>query len=139
MKPSLSYDPVSWLWRLQNLFHDTGGLVSTDELLALLRERYQQPISVLARWIVDRQVVSFEARGERWLPLFQFETGSLVVRLGVEQSIRELHDVVDEGELAEWFATSNTWLRDASPASMVSIDPAAVIDAARADRFVATG
>ncbi|MGN6828018.1 hypothetical protein [Paucibacter sp. M5-1] len=135
---SPSFDPSSLLWRLQKLFHETGGLVNTEELLAPLRDRYDQPLSVLARWIVDRRVVSFEARGERWLPLFQFDTDLLVVLCGVEHAIRELHDVFDDGELAEWFATSNGWLQNASPAAMVSIDPAAVINAARADRYVAT-
>jgi hypothetical protein len=45
-------------------FRRTGGLVSGDELTFLLRGRTSQPISMLARWIVERQVVSRDGKGE---------------------------------------------------------------------------
>jgi hypothetical protein len=45
-------------------FQRTGGLASGAELTFLLRRRTSQPISMLARWIVQRRVVSFRWQGE---------------------------------------------------------------------------
>ena len=36
-----------------------GGLASTDELVGLMRPHWRQPISILAKWIIGRKVVSF--------------------------------------------------------------------------------
>ena len=50
-----------------------------------------------------------------------------------------LRSVFDEWELAEWFACPNSWLGGQTPASQVVLDEQAVVEAARADRFVAAG
>jgi hypothetical protein len=127
-----------WL-QLSQRFADSGGMVSSSAFTAMLRGRCDQPLSVLARWIVDRHVLSFEACGERWLPLFQFEPGAWRVRSGVELAVGELRGVFDDDELVDWFATPNAWLSDRSPASLVATHATAVLEAARADRFVAAG
>ncbi len=124
---------------LHRAYQDIGGLVTGDALIALLRENCSQPISLLARWIVERRVVSLDAGGQRWLPLFQFDPDTLRPRRGVEAVICEFCGVYDDTELAQWFATPSPWLDDARPAALMARDPTAVLEAARADRFVAVG
>lgn len=127
------------LGRMQRAFCPTGGVLSGDAFSLLLRERCDQPISLLARWIVRRQVVSFEAYGQRWLPIFQFERDTLCVNASTRGLILEMQDVFDDWELTEWFATPNVWLDGDCPAQALASAPRRVYDTARADRFVAAG
>ncbi len=48
---------------MQRAFQRTGGVVTGDGLAVMLRSRTEQPMSLLARWIVHRQVISFQAQG----------------------------------------------------------------------------
>ena len=105
----------------------------------LLRRRTSQPISMLARWIVERRVVSFGWQGEYLLPMFQFDRADMTVRRSVSAVLREFDGTFDDWELAAWFALPNAWLQDDSPLDLLPLDPHAVLDAARADRFVARG
>ncbi len=127
------------LFAMQRAFRHTGGVITGDSLAALLRQRWDQPLSLLARWIVNREVVNFEAHGQTWLPMFQFDSGGLGVSTGARKTIAELRGVFDDWELTEWFATPNTWLGGVSPADAMASDAQAVWQAARADRFVAVG
>ena len=69
--------------------------------------------------------------------MFQFEPSNLQVRPGVQRVIAELRNVFDSCELAEWFACPSSWLGGQTPASKVALRGEAVLEAARADRFVA--
>jgi len=120
-------------------FQRTGGLVSGHELTFLLRGRTSQPISMLARWIVERRVVSFEWHGETLLPMFQFDRADMSVHRDVAAILDELEGTFDDWELATWFALPNAWLKDRSPVDVLALDPNAVRHAARADRFIARG
>jgi hypothetical protein len=120
-------------------FLPSGGLVSGNLLSHLLRHGLDQPISKLARWIVDRHVLSFEIDGQIWLPMFQFDPSSLRLLPAVQLVIDELRDVFDAWELSEWFARPNSLLGGGVPASVVARDGRAVLQAARLDRFVAAG
>ena len=124
---------------LMHAFRTTGGVVSGDSLAMLLRGRSDQPLSLLARWIVNRQVLSFECHSQTLLPMFQFDLEGLTVRPGLRPVMTELSDVFDDRELVDWFATPNCWLSGESPVAVFSNDLAAVLRAARADRFIATG
>jgi hypothetical protein len=124
---------------MQHAFHLTGGMVSGDEMARLLRRHSDQPISMLARWIVAREAVSFEWKSQTLLPLFQFDLSNMSLRPSVTAIVRELADVFDDLPLALWFAEPNAWLADSSPVDVVAVDPAAVLEAARADRFIARG
>ena len=117
----------------------TGGLASGDELAFLLRRRTSQPISMLARWIVERRVVNFGWRGEYLVPMFQFDRADMGVRQQVSAVLDEFGRTFDDWELASWFALPNTWLGDDTPIDVIRRKPHAVIQAARADRFIARG
>ena len=116
-----------------------GGFASGEELVQIMRPSWRQPISVLARWIVSRQVLTFTWRSQILLPLFQFEEPRMRPLDGVVAVTTELKDVFDELELAEWFVKPNAWLGDDTPVDRVIADPLAVLEAARADRFIARG
>jgi hypothetical protein len=124
---------------MEQSFRPSGGLVSGDELVRHLRRHHEQPISTLARWIVERQVVSLSWQGQTLLPMFQFEPSDMGMNPAVAASVRELKDIFDDWDLALWFARPNIWLFDRAPVQLIVSDPLAVRNAARADRFIALG
>jgi hypothetical protein len=128
--------------RYQAMVHTyqrTGGLVSCDEAAALLRRHRDQPISVLARWIVAGTVVNFSWQGQTLVPLFQFDLRDMSLRRAASEVICELWGVFDDLDLAIWFAQPNAWLGNAAPVDALEIDQPAVLQAARADRYIARG
>ena len=125
--------------QMMQVYDITGGVVSGDELSGLIRGPAGQPISLIARWIVNRQVVSIPWRSQTLLPLFQFDLHGSSLQPAVERVVAELTGVFDDLELAIWFAQPNTWLDGVAPVHVLSHDVFAVLEAARADRFVATG
>jgi hypothetical protein len=124
---------------LPEAFCSSGGVVSTDTLTMLLRKRSDQPISLLARWLVDRDVISFTSNGQTLLPAFQFDWLTGAVRPGVLGALAELRGAFDDDEVAAWFAQPNSSLLGDSPVNLIDKDAAAVLEAARIDRFVAMG
>ncbi len=124
---------------LQRAFQRSGGLASGDELALFLRSHCDQPVSMLARWIVRREVLSVVWRSQTLVPMFQFELIRCSVRAGVPETIAELTAAFDDVEIITWFAKPNCWLADAAPADVVQADMPAVLHAARADRFIALG
>jgi hypothetical protein len=120
-------------------YRRTGGLIGGTELALRLRPHSTQPLSLLARWIVMRRVVSYVWQSEILVPLFQFEPRDMSVRRDVSQVLDELADTFDDWELAAWFAQPNSWLQGAAPVALIGADQPAVLQAARADRFIARG
>ena len=135
---NLEQNSFDSMWRT---FHRVGGLVDADDILDLLRSRSacSQPLSGLAHWLVDRSIVSFGWQSRTFVPLFQFVKCDMSVVQGVREAIAELVDVYDDWELASWFSRPNTWMQYATPADAVARDPASVLQAARADRFILRG
>jgi hypothetical protein len=124
---------------LPEAFRSSGGVVSTGTLIMMLRRRSDQPISLLARWLVNRNVISFKSNGQTLLPTFQFDWLTGAVRPGVIGALAELRGAFDDDETAAWFAQPNSSLFGDSPVNLIDKDPAAVLEAARTDRFVAMG
>lgn len=114
------------------------GLAGGDEVAARLRGHVAQPISTLARWIVGREVVVLPGHTVL-LPLFQFDFDAGRVSPAVGAVLAELRPVFDDWDLVSWFATPNALLDAALPMQCLDGDPAALIEAARIDRFIAAG
>jgi hypothetical protein len=114
-----------------------GGVSEDHAIVLRMRRLYCQPLSVLARWIVDREVISFQWRGATLLPDFQFDPSTWQPRPCVGRVVRELLDVYDDLELARWFVNPNVWLDGRLPADVVVSSPDDVFEAAGKDRFVA--
>ncbi len=117
----------------------TGGLMHGEELADLLVQRGAGDVARLARWIVERQLLSFDWRGRLWIPMFQFELAGMRLKSQVRHIAAELAPAFDDWSLALWFATPNSWLQERLPAQALQDDFPAVLQAARADRFVALG
>jgi hypothetical protein len=120
-------------------FDLAGGFETGDEVALRLRGHSAQPISMLARWIVNREVISFQSHLQTMLPLFQFDPATMTMQPKVSAIIGELRDVFNDWELALWFAEPNAWLDDRAPVEVCALDSWAALRAARADRFVARG
>jgi hypothetical protein len=111
-----------------------GGLASGDDVARLLRRRTSQPLSILARWIVDRQIVNFRWQSRLLVPLFQFAAEGMNLRPLVLQVIDELAPTMDDWMLAYWFAEPDAQLGDRCPLDLLDSDPLALCGAARARR-----
>ena len=153
-RPSQRQDPAVWTrfglcteQGYEAAFADSGGLVHGDELADMLREgppdadaaAVSQPISQVARWISSGSAIAFGG-GSGWLlPLFQFELPQLKLRPEMAPLLTELRGVFAGLELAQWFVTPNDWLSGRCPACTMRVDLPAVLQAARAERYVVCG
>lgn len=113
------------------------GMASSHDAVRLLQAHCDQPISVLAHWIVEHKVVAFNWRAQTLLPLFQFQLSDMSLCEPIVQVVSELHEVLDDWDLALWFALPNHWLNQATPVASIEHDQPAVLQAARAERYVA--
>lgn len=124
---------------MEQAFSASGGVARSDELVQRLGKDVEQPISVVARWIVDRRVVSFVWQSQTWLPMFQFDMSTATLHSGVAEVMEELVSAFDDWDVAMWFVRPNAWLGDSTPVTVIDSDVRAVLDAARVDRFIAHG
>lgn len=127
-----------WAELLATLRH-AGGVVTPDDLAALMRPHHDQPVSVIARWLKQRTVLSVGWRGQTFIPLCQFDRQTMQPREDFLCVLHELTDAFDDWELLSWLAEPNAWLGGQAPALCLDADVARVLQAARADRFIAKG
>lgn len=122
-------------------YRPTGGIARTSELNRLLNQhRPGYGPSVSVRGLIDSgQVFGFEWRHTFWLPLFQFDLHRMSVKLTPRQVVAELASDFDGWALAVWFAQPNSWLHQRRPVDLLDWDLKRVLEAARTDRFIATG
>jgi len=115
-----------------------GGFARGDDLARLLEDRGCGDFASLARLIVAGEVFGFEWRHAFWIPMFQL-ADDLSVKPGLKAVLAELASEYDGERLAAWFVEPNAWLDEAQPIDVLDANAAEVLQAARADRFVATG
>jgi hypothetical protein len=120
-------------------YRESGGLARGDEVVERLTQCGGRGVPTLARQIVERSVLSFEWRGELWLPMFQFERTDMALKAGPQQVASELASAFDAWNTAFWFVQPNPWLKGRMPVDVINTELAEVIQAARTDRFVAAG
>ncbi len=138
--------PLHWL-STAAAFSGTGGLVSGDDLADLIRHRCEvagwlpdsEPVSLVARWIVTRAVVSLDSPWGPMFPLFQFDLPGPTVAAQPQSVVAELGRNFDGWALASWFVEPNAWLANQRPIESLASHLPDVLEAARADRFVRTG
>jgi len=115
-----------------------GGFARGDDLAHVLEDFGRGNLASLGRMVVAGEVFGFEWRHTLWIPMFQFGA-DLALKPGLKAVLAELASEYDGRRLAEWFVEPNGWLDDARPIDMLDSYPDEVLQAARADRFVATG
>lgn len=118
---------------------DHGGYFSAEELTAALRRHRSQPLSAIARWIVQREVLSLRRQGSLVMPVFQFSRPAFEPLPIVRLVLGELSDVLSDAEIAAWFFRPNLWLDGCLPACAIRASVEAVHRAARADRWAIRG
>jgi hypothetical protein len=116
----------------------SGGLARHQEVALRLQESYGGTPTTLQRLINSHAVFAFDWRGSLWLPMFQFERPEMSVKPAVRQVLAELGGIFDGWSLAVWYLQQNIWLEDRRPLDLIDRHPAAVLAAARGDRFIAT-
>ena len=124
---------------LFGVFLDCGGIRSGDEVAFNLGEHSGQPVSLLARWIVNRHILSLKHHGSLLVPLFQVDLINAAVRPCFITVMLELRDVLGELEMLTWFASPNGCLGGKLPVVELSRDHQLVLCAARATRFAIKG
>lgn len=70
--------------------------------------------------------------------MFQLDLTDMRYRYDARQVRLELPDELDAWQVATWFARPNGWLNDARPVEQMARNLPAVLNAARADRYVAS-
>lgn len=120
-------------------FRPTGGIARHHELEAADASRLPLGRQALTASLRDRAVFAFEWRQVAWIPMFQFDPAQRTPRSDVQQVVGELRPVFDDWEIAIWFAQANASLDGRTPVSCVDRDWEALRQAARTDRFAATG
>lgn len=118
----------------------TGGVACGDDLAPLMADYGPEATNhTLARLIANKDLFYFQWQGAKWIPMVQFHLDDLSINNLIRQIRRELGDHRDGWEAASWFVCPNDWLSGQRPVDLVDRDPDAVVQAARADRFVAGG
>ena len=120
-------------------YRATGGIARTDDLARMLNEQRRAGLDGLAGLIARGTVFGFEWRGAFWLPMFQFEPHDLTLKPAPRQVVAELTAEFDGWAMAVWFAQPNSWLYDRRPVDLLDSQLNQVLEAARTDRFIATG
>jgi hypothetical protein len=120
-------------------YRASGGTARGDDVARLLEDHGLGNFIGLANLIATSQVFGFEWRGTLWVPMFQFDLRDLSVRPSARMVLAELGAGFDGWARAAWFARPNSWLERHKPVDLMGSDLAAVLSAARADRFVAVG
>ena len=121
---------------LLGAYRKSGGLARAHEVFTMYRSRHGADVATLARWIVRREVISFDWQSKVWIPLFQFERTTMALQPGLDCVLSVLNPIFDPEEMAAWFAQPSRWLLDQAPAEMLGIDASAVLKAACTDRFI---
>lgn len=124
---------------LELAFSYAGGISSEGDLLQRLQMFCDQPISKLAHWIVDREIVHFTWQGRTFVPMFQFLPTTLRIRDEARSVIFELASTLDDWELVTWFATPSPSLKNRAPVDLLSSNFPEVLNAARFDRYLSRG
>ncbi len=132
--PSRRRDDFAHL-ELIDRYGKEGGLASTDEVVHLMRPHWRQPISMLAKWIVGRKVLSFSWHSQILLPFFQFDAPRMTPKQVIVDCSIELGDLVDDEGLAAWFVRPSEWLDGRIPLDLTSDDPDLAVNAAARTRL----
>jgi hypothetical protein len=118
-------------------YRSTNGIARAQEVFTMYKVSHGNDVATLARWIVKREVVSFDWQSKVWVPLFQFDRADMSILPGMDSVLSILNPIFDPWEMAIWFSQPNRRLQGKSPALALASDPHGVLNAADTDRFIA--
>ena len=120
-------------------YQSSGGIFRAEDLVRLASLGDGHGRAKLIDQITSGRVLSFQWRQSYWVPIFQFESGSTVQKNCAREVINELADTFDDWEKVVWFVQPNAWLGGGQPLVLMEHQLPEVVNAARADKFVAVG
>ena len=123
---------------MREVFRSTGSVARGDDLGRLLEDHHMGDFVELAKLIVSGAVFGFDWNNTFWIPMFQFDLSDLSVKPAPQRVRAELAHAFDGWSLAAWFAEPNAWLNHRRPVDLLDSKLWEVLEAARADRFIAT-
>ncbi len=121
-------------------YRNSGGLCRVRELQEVFARSTDvggPDVAVLNGWITQREVICFNWQANAWLPWFQFDRLGMTPYPQLRPILQELNTVYDPWEIGCWFARSNPWLADCTPVDALLAHLPDVLQAARAERFIA--
>ncbi len=118
-------------------YRTTNGLARAQEVFTMYKFHHGTDVATLARWIVKREVISFDWQSKVWIPLFQFDRTDKSILPGMNLVLSVLNPFFGPWEMAIWFAQPNRCLQGRTPAEAMGSDPQGVLSAACMDRFIA--
>lgn len=116
-------------------YRGNGGLARAQEVFTMYKAHHGTDATMLARWIVKRDLISFDWQSCVWVPLFQFDRMHMTLQPGLSNILSALRPVFESWEMAIWFARPNHRLSGRTPGDVVCVNAQAVLMAACADRF----
>ena len=117
----------------------SGGVARAQEVFTMYKSQPLADVAILARWIVQRNIISFDWQSTVWIPLFQFDRLTMTPRAGLQAVLAVLNPVLGPWEIAMWFTQPNPWLSGRTPANTLGTDAAAAVGGASADCFIVAG
>lgn len=121
---------------LLDAFRPLGGIAALRELERRARATREGQALHFAQWLSEGKLFALHWNGAHWFPLFQFRRVSMAPEPAMAHLLAELRATHDAWEFAAWLARPNGFLQGSAPASVIRHDAAAVVRAARADRFL---
>jgi hypothetical protein len=110
-----------------------------DEITHLLKQRSLQSIDLLIKWMVSRRIRAVEAAATTLHPSFRPQWIQATMTEECSDLVYELGDGMPAWRIASWFCSPNPRLFALSPSNLLPCDWHVVVDAARLDKFDATG
>ena len=121
-------------------YRESGGLCRARELQEVFARSAGvggPDVAVLHGWIAQREVICFNWQANAWLPWFQFNRLDMTPHPHLRPVLQELNTVYDPWEIGCWFARPNPWLDERPPVDALLMQLPEVLNAARAERFIA--
>jgi len=123
--------------QMREAFQACGGLAHGHMLDRVFE--LQGRADRVAPLILSGQLLAFDWRRMRWIPLFQLDGRKLALSGPVlQEALARLKTWCTPWQAAAWFADCNAGLDGARPMEMMKSDPSSVLDAARSDGSVDT-
>jgi hypothetical protein len=116
----------------------SGGLARGEDLALLFERGSSGAAAGLPELMASDRIFGFQRSQTFWVPMFQFETGTLAIKPSALKARAELHGL-DGWDVASWFAATNWWLRGRRPVDLLDSALHEVLEAARIDRFIRAG
>ncbi|MDM0066748.1 antitoxin Xre/MbcA/ParS toxin-binding domain-containing protein [Variovorax sp. J31P207] len=124
---------------LLNAYRATGGLVRGNDLAHLMASRASGDPASLSRSMAAGEILCFDWNETFWIPAFQLDRESLGTGQATRLLLAELSGAFDGWAAAQWLVAANAWLGERTPLELLGTHLEAVLDAARADSFIARG